>query len=404
MNDGKELGIPRSLYITMALQFAVGGAVMPFVSMFLRDRGLDFPRISQVFLASSSTLLVFPFLWGMLADRVLPLNRLFLILNLLAAGALAMLSRQRSFWGMLMSFTIFYACFHPTLTLINALSFSHLRDPQAKFSGLRAWGSIGWMIPSLLIFLWLGGIRVADLGFALDLGVALALVTAGAACFLPHTPPGGRASSSLDSAGLEYWPAIKRLLRDRDYVTILIAFFLVTGSFSILMLYSPPFLEDLGVARAWIGPVQCTGVVLEIVLFRWLPGFIARWNYRACLLTGCLALLIRHLLFVISGDPWLLSASYLLAGVVIVFYHIAGSILVNTIAGIEVRASAQTLLVFFGSGMGPMFANWTAGQLAVRGSGSLRPVFLFAAILAGMACVLISIRGASLNRRAVRCL
>src|SRR3954449_10491385 len=80
--------LPRTLCAAMALQFAAGGAVVPFVTLVLRDRGLGFTQISQVFSASSAALLVFPFLWGMLADRYLALNRLFTILNLLACAAL----------------------------------------------------------------------------------------------------------------------------------------------------------------------------------------------------------------------------------------------------------------------------------------------------------------------------
>src|SRR5258708_26503049 len=57
--------LPPVLCAAMALQFAVGGAVIPFVTLLLRDRGLDFSHISQIFLASSGTLLVFPFLWGL---------------------------------------------------------------------------------------------------------------------------------------------------------------------------------------------------------------------------------------------------------------------------------------------------------------------------------------------------
>src|SRR5438128_800531 len=110
----------------MALQFAVGGAVMPFARIFLRDRGLDMSQVSQVLFASSSTLLLFPFFWGMLADRFMPLNRLFTLLNVGAAIALGILSLQHTFLGLLLAFTVFYACFNPTLTLINALSFHHL--------------------------------------------------------------------------------------------------------------------------------------------------------------------------------------------------------------------------------------------------------------------------------------
>src|SRR5712691_10494120 len=93
--------LPRVLCAAMAVQFAAGGAVIPFVTLLLRDRGLDFAHVSQIFLASSASLLVFPFLWGMLADRWVPLNRLFTALNLLAALALVRLAGQTSFAGSL---------------------------------------------------------------------------------------------------------------------------------------------------------------------------------------------------------------------------------------------------------------------------------------------------------------
>ena len=90
----------------MTLQFAIGGSVVPFVSMLMRDRGLDFGQISLIFLAASSTLLVFPFLWGMLADRVIPINRLFTVLNLLIVCWLALFAKQASLIGLLLAFTL----------------------------------------------------------------------------------------------------------------------------------------------------------------------------------------------------------------------------------------------------------------------------------------------------------
>ena len=43
---------------------------------------------------------------------------------------------------------------------------------------------------------------------------------------------------------------MKRLLRDANFIAILVSFFLVAASFSILVYYSPPFLEACGIDRA----------------------------------------------------------------------------------------------------------------------------------------------------------
>ena len=390
--------LPGSLCIAMAMQLAAGGAVIPFVTLILRDRGLDFGQISQIFSASSATLLLFPFVWGMLADRYVPLNRLFTVLNLLACGALAVFASQRTFAGLLVSFTLFVACLNPTFSLINALSFHHLPNPREQFGFLRAWGSLGWIVPFLPISLWMVYVKETRLDFVLYIGMGLCLVMALVSFWLPHTPPGARRKDGGAESRGSYLPAVKRLVRDPNYLVLLASMFLIAGSYSLLMYYSPPFLQDMGVPRIWIGPIQAIGVISEIIFFQWQPGLIRRWNYTTIILIGCVALLLRQLIYSVAESAWVLSLSYVLAGMVIVFYHMGVSVLVNAMAGPEVRATAQTLLVFFASGLGPMFANWTAGRLAAHFENSLRTVFLFAAALAGLATLLIAVRGRQLNR------
>jgi MFS family permease len=388
----------------MAVQFAVGGAVIPFVTLFFRDRGLDFGQISFIFTASSATLLVFPFLWGMLADRVVPLNRLFIVLNLLSCAALALLGHARSFPAILVAYTCFFACFNPTLYLMNALCFHHLADPREQFGIVRAWGSLGWIVPFLPISLWLARGSDGDLGFVLYLGMACSLLMTGLSFWLPHTPPGGHATAHPIDApaarrgGGAYREAIRELLLDSNYIVLLLSMFLMAGSFSLLTYYSPALLQDIGVPRPWIGPIQAIGVVFEIVLFQWQPALIRRWGFVAVILTGCVALSLRHLLFGLVENAWILSASYLLAGMVIVFYNQGVSILVNAMAAREVRATAQTLLLLFGQGLGPLFANGVTGRFAAHTGNRLTHVFLFAAALAALASLLISGRARQLNR------
>lgn len=390
---------PGVLGAGMGFQFAAGGAVIPFVTLLFRDRGLDFSQISLIFTASSATLLVFPFLWGMLADRYLPLNRLFTLLNLVGAGALALLAGQQGFLGMLIAYTCYFACFNPALYLMNALSFHHLLNPREQFGRVRAWGSLGWIVPFLPISLWLGHKADAQFDFVAYLGMACCLGMAAFSFWLPHTPPGARGAAREQggSGRLPYGLAIRELLGDRNYLVLLLSAFLMAGSLSLLMYYSPPLLEDVGVPRQWIGPVQAIGVVFEIVLLQWQPALLRRWNYTTVIVAGCVALVARHLLFGWSGNAWVLAGSYLLAGTVIVFYNQGVSVLVNSMAAVEVRATAQTLLLLFGQGLGPLLANLLAGRLASQAGDNVRPVFFFAAILGGVAALVVAARGRQLN-------
>lgn len=409
----------------MAAQFAVGGAVVPFVTLLLQDRGLGFGQISLIFTASSATLLFFPFLWGMLADRFLPLNRLFTILNLVACGALLMLATAHTHAGMLLAYTGYFACFNPSLYLMNALCFHHLPNAREQFGKVRAWGSLGWIVPFLPISVWLAARPTPSLDFVVYLGAICAVGMVVVSFWLPHTPPGAKPvrpspASSLAAAGAvrmepvatgggaespswvgaprpTYGFAVRQLVRDPNYLLLLLSMFLMAGSFSLLTYYSPALLQAVGIPRPWLGPIQAVGVVFEIVLFQVQPVLLRRWRYTVLVLAGCVALALRHLLFALAENAWILTASYLLAGVVIVFYNQGISLLVNTMAAKEVRATAQTLLLLFGQGVGPLFANAVTGHLAVQGGRTLRPVFLFAAGLAALAAAVVAARGPRLE-------
>jgi PPP family 3-phenylpropionic acid transporter len=388
-------GIPLSLFVVMTLQFAVGGAVLPFMSMWLEEKGLSFSEISLVFSVASTTFLVFPFLWGMVADRFLPIEWLFFILNALAACSMWFLQQQHQLAGLMLGFVFFYSFYHPTFTLINALSFQYLTQPREQFGALRAWGSVGWILPSLLVFVWLWRFPETSLEFVLKVGMVSCAMTAWSTFLLPRQAK--EVTTSGDSTG-GYWQALKKLLREPDYLVLLGAFFLVSASFSFVVYYGPPYLKANGVKTAWIGPIQCIGVLLEIVLFPFLKTYIRRWGFALTLMIGCVCLLLRHLVYYFSTDPLMLSLSYLLAGMVIVFFHIVASILVNTMAAREIRATAQTMLVVFGSGLGPMLSNYLASLLTQQTGNSLRPVFGLGMVLAGCACLLLVTRYRVLSR------
>ena len=302
----------------MLLQFAVGGAVMPFITLLLRDRGLTMGQIGVVLAWAAATLLVAPFVWGMLADRFMPLDRVFVLVNTLGAVALGVFAFQTQPLGMTIAYAIFVACFAPTLSLINALSFHHLPDPPKQFGVVRSWGSLGWILPFVPISLWLARPGHSDLTFVIWMGVGLCLAMAVFGMFLPHTPPG---AAGTGPGRLAYGPAVKLLVRDGNFLVLLGGMFLVSGSFSVLSYYSPPLLEDVGVRRHWIGPVQAIGVLFEIVLFQWQPAMLRRWNYAVILLLGCAALVLRHVLYAVVREPWTLSISYLLAAVVIATFR-----------------------------------------------------------------------------------
>ena len=389
--------VPRSLIFALLLQYGIGGAVFPFIALFFRDRGLSFTEVSYIFASVSAGLLVFPFLWGMLADRFIPLNRLFIVLNLLIAGFLVVFSTQTRFLGMLPAFVAYAVCSNPSMILLNPLCFHYLENPRTQFGRLRAWGSLGWILPSGAIYAWLVLHPGTDLVFTVYLGIALAVAMVAVSFRLPHLPPGALHVGPLHAPGISYLESVKRLFRNGGYVTALAVYFLVASSFGIQGIYAAPLLEDAGLPRHWIGPSQCIGVFVEIILFRWQSTLLSRMSISGTVLVGIGAMIVRHLIFTFSDNLWLLVGSHALTGIVIVYHHIGISVLINAIAPREVRSTAQTLMILFGSGVGPMLANLAIGSITSATGQNLRMVFAFATGLAVLGGLLLIARAKRLN-------
>ncbi|HAV65020.1 MAG TPA: hypothetical protein DCY13_21945 [Verrucomicrobiales bacterium] len=389
--------VPRSLVLAMLLQFGIGGAVLPFITLLFLDRGLTFTQVSHIFAVSSAALLVSPFFWGMLADRFVPLNRLYTWLNLLIFILLGVVSLQHSFAALLVSFMAFYACFNPSLVLLNPLSFFHLENPRSQFGRLRAWGSLGWILPSGFVYGWMQLRGDMNLTITIHCGMAMAAAMIVVSRFLTHIPPGAAHVTPDMPSGTGYLAAVKRLLRNPAYLTALAVYFLVASSFAVQAVFSAPLLEEAGLARRWIGPSQCIGVMLEIMLFRSQARLLGRLSISSTILIGVVAMILRHLVFWQSDNLWLLVGSHLLTGMVIVYHHIGVSVLVNAIAPKEVRSTAQTLLILFGSGIGPMLANGVVGWITAASGQNLRMVFAFSTALAVAGGTLLVIRSRRLN-------
>jgi predicted MFS family arabinose efflux permease len=381
----------------MILQYAVGGALFPFLTLLLRDRGMTVPQISTALLCGAASMLVAPFFWGMLADRFIPLNRLFVVMNVAAVIALGAFAFQHAYAPMVISLTLFYASFMPTPILTNAIALQHLPDPQRQFGPVRAWGSAGWVLPSFPIFVWLSLSRSQDLGFLLGVTMTLGVIMAVTALWLPHTPPGALAPRQAGSeAPTTYWPSLRRLLRNVNYLILIGAYLLMAASFVIQAFYSPVRLEDLGMTRPWIGLVQSVGVLWEIALFFARSAIVNRLGVTGSIVAGCVALLVRQLLFAYADNLWVLAASYLLVGTTVVLFHIGVNLLVAAMAEREVKSTAQTILTLCSSGIGPILANAVVGRLTAGSASDLSGVFLFGAILtAGAGALLLLHRGKS---------
>lgn len=381
--------MPGVLILVTMLQFGIGGAVLPFIAFHLVDEGFSFGQIGRIFFVGSTSSLVFPFLWGYLSDRYIPLDRLFVVLNILTGVALILLHQSESLLSHQVVFAGYYAFYHPTLMLINSLCFHHLKNPPAEFGKARALGSLGWILPSIPLFLIYFYLPEVSTGICLYFAAGIAFLSGGLCLVLPHTETeksrarnlksiAGDASANKEVYSAQLW----KLLKDSRFICLMVSLFFAAASFSILAFYSTPYLEELGVARAWAGPIQSIGVVAEVILMPFLPLFFARYGYVNALMFGLGCLVLRHMTAWFFDQPVIFSLLYILVGLMVIYYYTVVSMALDRLAHKAVRSTAQTFMVILGSGLGPMMANFFSGMIADNTeSDSLKPIFGFGLVL-----------------------
>ena len=336
--------------------------------------------------------IISPFIVGMIADRYFAAQKFMGVLHLIG-GALLLFSTQIKdpnvfFWIIL----AYAAVYMPTIALANSVAFNQMTAPEKEFSGVRVWGTLGWIVIGLAIG-WLKIEGVANVAttvipFQLAAGASFLL---GIYCFfLPDTPPKAKKSDGGVSNVLGLDALV--LFKDRSYLVFFIASILICIPLSFYYSFTNPFLTDTGMVNA-TGKMTM-GQMSEVLFMILLPVFFARLGIKYILLMAMLAWIARFAAFAFgnAGDRiWLLYLGIILHGLCFDFFFVAGMIYTETKAGAKFKNAAQGLITFATYGVGMFIGTNLSGRVAdwhQTGNGKLDwqafwlfPVYLTVGIL-----------------------
>jgi MFS family permease len=134
------------------------------------------------------------------------------------------------------------------------------------------------------------------------------------------------------------------------------------------------------------------GQVTEIAMLAALPWLLRRFGAKVTLTLGISAWFIRFLSLALHPPLWLAVAGTLLHGVGIACFTVGSALYIDSQCEDHLRASAQALLLVCMSGMGALFGNVMAGEIAGRTSPGDVLVFLIPCVIDG-ALLLYFLRG-----------
>jgi nucleoside transporter len=371
--------VPGRLAAMMFLQYFGLSAMIVPLTRYLQtapaEGGLGFSptQVGSIYMTFAIGAVVAPLVVGLLADRWFAVEKVIAVAHALMAVLMGAAGRWcHTYDGTganpadavapLFVLVLGYAIgMQITLTLSTVISFRNLTGGAGVFWYVRLTGTFGWIVAGLVVGWGMNPISPQPLYLAGATSGVLAVF----ALALPHTPPKGYGRPVGEVLGL---PAIK-MFRDRSFVVFACVLFWCNLMNQFYALFVSPYLHDLGVKLdlgAWgqLAPevIMTLAQWCEISCMAATPWLLRRFGVKYLMFLGLSGLLLRNTLLYTANVPGIVVIGLPMHGWGYAFYGMLGAYFVDREAPQHLRAGAQSLVTFLGSGPAVLVGNILAGN------------------------------------------
>ena len=266
--------------------FALLGATAPFLGLYFDYLGFSPEHIGALVAIPMLMRCVAPNLWGWLGDasgQRLAIVRLGAVCTLVSFS-LIFFDKRFAWLALVMALHAFF--WHAVLPQFEVITLAHLRDQAARYSQIRLWGSIGFIVAVA----GLGGLfeRLSLSAYPVAMCLIMAMIVV-SSLWVPNAAPEVRPERPGQGGFMSQ-------LRQGP----VLAFF---GCVALMQLSHGPYytflsihLEALGYGRGVIGLMWALGVVAEILVFLAMARILSRFSVRQVLLASFLLAAVRWML------------------------------------------------------------------------------------------------------------
>jgi PPP family 3-phenylpropionic acid transporter len=332
--------------------FASLGALIPYWGLYLKSLGFGAVEIGELIAIIMATKIVAPNIWGWIADHTGRRMRVVRLACLLATVAFAGVFLWKGYWWLALVMSVFSFFWNAALPQFEATTLTHLGRQTHRYSSIRLWGSIGFIV------------AVAALGFMFDrlgnqwLPVVLVVLFAGiwlSSLLVPENAAGHQS--------LEHIP-LRKVLSDPVVLSLLAVCFLVQLSHGPYYTFYSLYMESHGYSKSAIGQLWALGVVAEIVVFMRMHVWLPRYGARNLLLAAAGLTAVRWCLLAWFPDKlWLMIIGQTLHAASFGLYHAVSIHLIHQLFHGRNQGRGQALYSSLSFGAGGALGSLIAGYL-----------------------------------------
>ena len=359
--------------------FAALGALVPYWSVYLKSLDFSVAEIGELIAILMATKIIAPNVWGWIADNTGRRMVIVRMASLFSAIAFTGVFLGCSYWWLVGVMTVFSFFWNASLPQFEATTMSHLGKDTHRYSSIRLWGSVGFIL------------AVALLGWLLEaqgesiLPLVISLLFFGIWLSSLVVPESAAGHLPLDQEPL------RKVMSRPVVVSLLLVCFLMQASHGPYYAFFSIYLEDYGYSPSHIGQLWALGVVAEIGVFLMMTRLLPRFGPRRLLLVSLGLTTLRWLLIAgFAGSAGVIVFAQTLHAASFGLYHVVAIYLIHSLftGAHQGRGQALYSSVSFGAG----------GAAGVLASGylwtSLGPesMYLFAAALS-LSAFIVAYRG-----------
>lgn len=356
--------------------FATLGTFLPYWSLYLKQVGFAADEIGELTALMVATKIIAPNYWGWLADKTGRNLRLIRVTSLLSVFCFAgFLFRNDYVW--FASVTVIFSFFwNATLPQFEAATLFHLKAEPHRYSHVRLWGSIGFIVAVLGIGRLLDNFSITYLPWAI---VALMLVNWLVALMTPEA----KLNTDHGAVATSIW----RTLRRPELLAFLMVYMLLQVSHGPYYVFYSVYLQQHAYSSTVTGLLWASGVAAEVLMFIAMRPMLKAFSLRGLLLTALSLSVWRWWLIANAVDawPWVIFAQLLHAASFGVAHVVAMQLLYQYF-GDRHQSKGQALYSSMSFGVGGMIGSLYSGYFWDLLGGRL--VFILAALACGLALLL----------------
>ena len=349
------------------LYFGVLGVFLPFFNLYCYHLGFSGFHIGTSSAVRSVVMVLFPLIWGALADRLNARRPIYILCNFSSALIWMLYLFTVDFWPMLV-ITVFYGIFYaPIISFLEAFTMDLLGSEKKSYGRIRAWGSISFIVVVLVLG------KIIDL---YSVEIIVVLILAGS---LMLSTISTRIPDIQIAKIKRLTPEAKSLVERRVLVFLFCAFLMLVSHGAYYGFFSI-HLKNLGYGSTFIGLTWALASTAEILVMIRSDHIFNRFSLDAVLILSFMVAALRwFILFFAQSVPAILL-SQILHALTYGAFHMASILYIDRLAPDKAKTLGQAVNNAVTYGLGLMVGFFINGYLfEITGSFAL---FIISSLIA----------------------